>query len=273
MKTTIKMGKTVQEAVEKALRTLNASKEEVDIKILEEPKAGFLGIIGAKDAVVEVSLLEEEPEETVAEEEVILEEVTLQESNLVEEEQVSVQPAEIQEETQAETLVEETSMEPEVSEEKTNSLDILKVNQFLKEVLEKMNIQSDVRSEIKDRTLYMEIIDIDERDTGIIIGRHGETLDALQYLVNLVANRHSDQYIRVNLDVNDYRNKRVRTLESLAHNMAKKAVKFKKNIKLEPMNSYERRIIHSSLQGVSDITTTSEGDEPYRRVIIRYKRK
>lgn len=282
MKSTVSMGKTVKEAVDKALKFLNADENEVEIEVLEEPKAGLFGFIGAKDATVRVtmvgeeteSILEEAPVETIEKIEIeeMVEEVIIspkkQEKKISEE----IEEVDLLEE---ENIVETISTEEIVEEKEVQSEDFntQKAEKFLIDVLDKMKIKADVESKYSDHSLNLRIIDIDERDTGIIIGRHGETLDALQYLVNLVANRHSDFYIRVSLDVNNYREKRVKTLENLAHNMARKSKKFRKNMRLEPMNPYERRIIHSALQNVSQITTTSEGDEPNRRVVIKYLRK
>ncbi len=269
MKSTVKMGKTVEEAVAKALKALNADENEVNIKILEEPKTGLFGLIGAKDAVVEVSIIEEEE----VEESSVKREETIFEDDIVEE--VMIEETIIEEPLVEEIKMEEASELEEipVEEFQTEDFNTQKAETFLIEVLDKMNIKADVESQHSENTLSLKIVDIDERDTGIIIGRHGETLDALQYLVNLVANRHSDHYIRVSLDVNNYREKRVKSLENLAHSMARKAKKYKKNMRLEPMNPYERRIIHSALQNVSQITTTSDGDEPQRRVVIKYIKK
>lgn len=277
MKSTVKVGKTVEEAVEKALKALNADEAEVEIKILEEPKAGLFGLIGAKDAVVEVSIIEEE--DFTPEPEIV--DTTVVETTTKEDFEEVRENAPVIENNAAEhivveeiTLEEAAAMEEAPAEEfESDDFNTQKAETFLIEVLDKMNIKADVESQYMDHALSLKIVGIDERDTGIIIGRHGETLDALQYLVNLVANRHADHYIRVSLDVNNYREKRVKSLENLAHSMARKAKKYKKNMRLEPMNPYERRIIHSTLQNVSQITTTSDGEEPYRRVIIKYIRK
>lgn len=272
MKSTVKMGKTVKEAVDKALKVLNADEKEVEIKILEEPKNGLFGLIGAKDAVVEVSIIEEEEAEKTVKSSPKREE-TIFEDDITEE--VIVEDTIIEEPVVEEIAMEEASELEEIPVEEFQAEDFntQKAETFLMDVLDKMNIKADVESQYLEHSLSLKIVGIDERDTGIIIGRHGETLDALQYLVNLVANRHSDHYIRVSLDVNNYREKRVKSLENLAHSMARKAKKYKKNMRLEPMNPYERRIIHSALQNVSQITTTSDGDEPHRRVIIKYVKK
>ena len=131
---------------------------------------------------------------------------------------------------------------------------------FLKEVFLSMGQ--------KDKHLY---IDLTGDDMGILIGKRGQTLDALQYLVNLVVNKKSPYYISVMLDTENYRQRRKETLESLAFNLAKKVKHTKRNVVLEPMNPYERRIIHSALQNDRFVTTYSEGEEPYRNVVITLK--
>ena len=139
---------------------------------------------------------------------------------------------------------------------------------FLKEVFLSMGLIVKIKTEQKDKHLY---IDLTGDDMGILIGKRGQTLDALQYLVNLVVNKKSPYYISVMLDTENYRQRRKETLESLAFNLAKKVKHTKRNVVLEPMNPYERRIIHSALQNDRFVTTYSEGEEPYRNVVITLK--
>ena len=136
-----------------------------------------------------------------------------------------------------------------------------------------MGIKAYIETYKVEGNLKFNIIPEDERDIGIVIGKRGETLDAIQYIVNLVANRNSKEYLRSSVDSNNYREKRIESLESLAHKMAKKVKRYNRNMKLEPMNPYERRIIHSTLQNVQGIYTISEGEEPYRKVVIKIKKK
>ena len=139
---------------------------------------------------------------------------------------------------------------------------------FLKEVFLSMGLIVKIKTEQKDKHLY---IDLTGDDMGILIGKRGQTLDALQYLVNLVVNKKSPYYISVMLDTENYRQRRKETLESLAFNLAKKVKHTKRNVVLEPMNPYERRIIHSALQNDRFVTTYSEGEDPYRYVVITLK--
>jgi spoIIIJ-associated protein len=141
---------------------------------------------------------------------------------------------------------------------------------FLTEIFEAMKITCEIKSRLEDKILF---INISGEDMGILIGRRGQTLDSLQYLVSLVINRHLDEYVRVVLDTENYRAKREKTLENLGEKMASKAVSYQKKMTLEPMNPSERRIIHAKLQNHDDVFTFSEGEEPHRRVVIQLKDK
>lgn len=145
-----------------------------------------------------------------------------------------------------------------------------RARKFLREVLEAMDIKAEIRVKNINESLY---INLSGPKMGMIIGRRGQTLDSLQYLVSLVVNKDKerDSFVKVILDTEDYRRKREETLQRLAKRLADRARKTGKNIELEPMNPYERRIIHSTLQEVEGITTFSEGEEPYRKVIISNK--
>ena len=202
-----KTGKTVDEAVEEALKELKISREDAEIEVIEEGSRGFLGMFGAKEAVVKVKK-KFDPEKTA----------------------------------------------------KT----------FLKEMISSISLIVNIDTTLKEKQLE---IKISGDDMGIIIGKRGQTLDAIQYLVNLVVNKGTAPYISVTLDTENYRERRKETLESLAFNLAKKVKHTGKNVVLEPMNPYERRIIHSALQNDRYVTTYSEGDEPYRNVVIALKEK
>ena len=145
------------------------------------------------------------------------------------------------------------------------------VKAFLNDVFAAMNIEVLVNVEYDEAEKNMDI-DLSGEDMGMLIGKRGQTLDSLQYLVSLVANKESEEYIRVKVDTENYRERRKATLENLAKNMAHKAKRIRKSVSLEPMNPYERRIIHSALQDDKYVTTHSEGDEPFRRVVISPKK-
>lgn len=143
--------------------------------------------------------------------------------------------------------------------------------EFLEKAITSMNLKADIDIKLQGNDLFVDILGIDPDDKGIIIGKRGNTLDALQYLLSLVVNRGEDNYIKVVVDIEGYRKKREITLKRLAERMAQKAIATKKQVKLEPMNPYERRIIHSTLQSFNEIKTYSEGNDPYRRVVIQVK--
>lgn len=136
---------------------------------------------------------------------------------------------------------------------------------FLEKVFAKMNLEAEIKAALLDKTLN---ISIEGKDMALLIGRRGQTLDSLQYLVSLVVNKDHEEYIRVILDTENYRVKREETLVKLAHKLAHKAKQYRKDITLEPMNPYERRVIHSALQNNNFVSTRSEGDEPFRKVVI-----
>lgn len=143
-----------------------------------------------------------------------------------------------------------------------------KATVFLEKILDAMKIPALIKAELRGSSLHIEIVG---KDVAILIGRRGQTLDSLQYLVSLVVNSGDAAYVRVVLDTENYRKKREQTLIKLANKLAYKVKKFKKSITLDPMNPYERRIIHSALQNNPHVGTKSQGDEPYRKVVIFLK--
>ena len=139
---------------------------------------------------------------------------------------------------------------------------------FLREMFIAMGIIVNIETELKEKQL---LINLSGSDMGILIGKRGQTLDSIQYLVNLVVNKGNAPYLSITIDTENYRQRRKETLESLAYNLAKKVKQTGRKVVLEPMNPYERRIIHSSLQNNKYVTTYSEGEEPYRNVVIALK--
>ena len=143
---------------------------------------------------------------------------------------------------------------------------------FLRDVFEAMNMEVAIDIQYDEVGKTMDI-ELSGEEMGVLIGKRGQTLDSLQYLVSLVVNKEADEYIRVKVDTEDYRARRKETLENLAKNIAYKVKKTRRAVSLEPMNPYERRIIHSALQNDKYISTHSEGDEPFRKVVVTYKRQ
>ncbi len=202
-----KKAKTVDEAVNQALAELGASKDEVDIEIIEETK-GLFGILGSKEVKVRVTLRERE--------------------------------------------------------------EVTRAKEFIKNVTDKlgMNIEQEASYNEEDKLLKIEL---KGEELGLLIGRRGETLDSIQYLTNIFVNKKSDDYVKVTIDAENYRARREEALVSLAKRTASKAVKYRKNMIIEPKNPYERRIIHEALQDYPEVTTYSVGEDPNRKVIVAYK--
>ncbi len=146
-----------------------------------------------------------------------------------------------------------------------------KAKDFLRDVFDAMDLTVVIDLKYDEENRNIEI-DLKGDDMGVLIGKRGQTLDSLQYLVSLVVNKDVEEYIRVKVDTEDYRKRRKETLENLAKNIAYKVKRTKRSVSLEPMNPYERRVIHSALQNDRYVTTHSEGDEPYRRVVVTLKR-
>lgn len=145
------------------------------------------------------------------------------------------------------------------------------VKEFLNKVFEAMDMEVTIDIKNDEDNGIMEV-DLKGSDMGILIGKRGQTLDSLQYLTNLAVNKHSDSYIKVKLDTEDYRQRRKDTLENLAKNIAYKVKRTKRSVSLEPMNPFERRVIHSALQNDKYVETHSEGEEPFRHVVVKLKK-
>ena len=152
---------------------------------------------------------------------------------------------------------------------KYNPVDMAR--EFLSKILSSMGIDGNLEIELKEDILHIDVVDIVSSDLGIIIGKRGNTLDSVQYLTSLFINKSGEKYIKISLDSEGYRKKREDSLRRLAKKMADKASYSRRPVKLEPMNPYERRIIHSSLQNYKGVSTYSEGEDPYRRVVITKK--
>lgn len=256
-----KWGTDVDTAVNLALAELKLTIDEVDVTVLEEPSRGFFGI-GSKLALVRVEKKKKAEEPIVAPEPEVIEKA---------EEPVEIKKpkAEHKKEPKAEKkekIEAKSSVEREAGElfpvEEHIALD------FLKEVTEQMGLEIEISARANDENVF---VNIQGKDSGTIIGKRGQTLDAIQYLTSLVVNKEQSNYIRVVVDAENYRAKREKTLEKLAMRLADKVIKTKRSVRLEPMNPYERKVIHATLQHNARVTTRSEGQDPYRRVIIELK--
>ena len=278
--------KTLDDAITEALIQLGVTSDRLEYNVIEKGSAGFLGI-GMKQAVIEAWKKEDKEEEEFlkAVEETIREnpvkEYFAKEYNVKEhqaEEAAKKEEAVREEKTEKEeasaNAKEEKSEPVSVKEKellaKVEDETIRYVEQFVKDTLKAMDMDVEITSSIdKDGALY---VDMKGENMGILIGKRGQTLDSLQYLANRVANKHQSGYVRVKLDTENYRARREETLKHLAKNIAHKVKRNRRPVILEPMNPYERRIIHSTLQSDPYVTTHSEGEEPYRKVVVTLKR-
>ncbi len=267
--------KTLDDAITEALIQLGVTSDQLDYIVVEKGSAGFLGI-GVKQAVIKArKKVEEKPEVTVEE--------TVKET--AKEEVKETFKAEVKEEKKEERFEKKSEHKPKknkqpevVKEKKEVELAVVEENtiqmceKFIYDVLKTMNMEDvKVTSQIDEEGALS--INMDGKNMGILIGKRGQTLDSLQYLTNRVANKAQSGYVRVKLDTEDYRRRRKETLENLAKNIASKVKRTRHAVSLEPMNPYERRIIHSALQSDPAVSTHSEGEEPYRRVVVTLNRR
>jgi len=232
-------GKTKNDAITEACRHFSIPSDKLDYEVIDEGKTGFLGM-GARPAIVRARVKEEEKESQP-------ESVKTEETPVV----ASV--------AAASAAIEDIDVEA-VSKK------------FLTDVFAAMGIGVEIAAVYDESQRTLEV-DLSGDEMGVLIGKRGQTLDSLQYLISLVVNKGTNEYIRVKVDTENYRQRRKETLENLAKNIAYKVKRTRRPVSLEPMNPYERRIIHSALQNDRYVTTHSEGDEPFRRVVVTPKRE
>lgn len=274
-----KWGVDVEEAVKLALMDLKVSREEVEVTVLEEPSKGFFGI-GSKLAKVRVEKkkLEEEkpqldaqkPQSDLIDHKEVKEKKEHKETKAPKKNKAKKEYNEAEKKSRKKEAHKESSLNIEVvNKDELKDIEEHEALDFLKEITDKMGLSLNMKAKVGDDVVYVEM---DGKDSGTIIGKRGQTLDAIQYLTSLVINKSSEKYVKVVIDAENYRAKRQKTLEQLANRLATKVIKTKKYVRLEPMNPYERKVIHATLQQNPNITTRSEGEEPYRRVIIELKK-
>ena len=270
----IKTGKSVDEAVIEALTELNINKEDANIQILDEGQKGFLGLIGSKDATVKVwpkedenknilnDIFNEDLEKEKSQDEVLDTYNELKFENNDNSNEISYE--------KTEDIISEEEKKTSIEEENEEILSTAR--EFMTKILETLELENIIEMELEENTLHINV-NGDENRLGILIGKRGVTLDSIQYILNLIVNKKSSRYIRVSLDSSGYREKRKETLTNLAEKMAKKVIKTGRSVRLEPMNSYERKIIHTALQDFEGVLTHSEGKDPFRKVVIQKERK
>ena len=292
MRTSEKWGVDVDTAIDLALKELKLTRDEVEIEILEESSNGFMST-DSKLARVKVTEKEDRHEKNVD----MIDDIDKILAELPENRAIEV-PDEIREEYgkyEQEEMEDARAYERQKAKERKKeknrskrrkrenlsientllfefknfeSVENHPVELFLREITKEMGIDLDFDLKVKDNIVF---VNITGKDTRTIIGKRGQTLDAVQYLASLVANKDREDYVRVILDAENYRAKREKTLIDLAKRLAEKVIRSNRSITLEPMNPYERKVIHSTLQDNPKVKTRSEGKDPYRKVIIEKK--
>lgn len=235
-------GKTVDDAITEACQVLTVTSDKLEYEVIEKGSTGILGF-GSKPAVIKARVKEDKP--------------------------VKTEKKQVKEEVKTEKKVEKSEEKVQKKEFKSDKNSKVEPAADPKEFLENVFKAMDMSVNIDVKQEGNEInIELSGDDMGVLIGKRGQTLDSLQYLTSLVVNKGTSEYIRVKVDTEDYRKRRKETLENLAKNLAYKVKRTKKPVSLEPMNPYERRVIHSALQNDKYVSTHSEGEEPYRKVVI-----
>ncbi len=256
MATIEKTGKTAEEAIAAALSELNLTEDQVNIEVVNEGKNGFFGFLGKKAKVLVT------PKGDVAD---VMSVITTVAAAAMTEDTVKVNnDGSVLTTHREEKII--VKKEFVVNEE---ALEVAK--EFLAKIFEAMKIKV-VMEKFVNKAEGNVVLKLHGADMGILIGKHGQTLDALQYLTNLVANKNSEGRMHIIIDVENYRDKRVETLTKLAKRLADKVKRSGEKVALEPMNPHERKIIHTALQDDKKIVTFSEGNDPYRKVVIELKK-
>lgn len=272
--------KNLDDAITEALVQLEVTSDRLDYEVIEKGSDGFLGF-GRKQAVIKARR-KEEPVVEVKAEKKEEKHVKVEKAAKVEKTEHAEKKEPVKTETKNEFKKEhkkekdfKKAPKKEVREEtelaKVEPATIEACEKFVEDVLNAMNMEEVKVTSTVDEEGALSIT-MEGKNMGILIGKRGQTLDSLQYLTNRVANKMQDGYVRVKLDTEDYRRRRKETLENLAKNIASKVKRTRRTVALEPMNPYERRIIHAALQSDPHVTTHSEGEEPYRKVVVTLKR-
>ena len=248
--------KNLDDAITEACEALMVTSDRLDYEVVSSGSSGFLGI-ASKPAIIKARIKEETPVEEVKAE--------------PKKEEKSEVKKEVKKEEKKEAPKEEVKAEKKASADINGDELVEKANAFLKDVFGAMNMEVNLNSKFNDKENILDV-ELSGDEMGVLIGKRGQTLDSLQYLISLVVNRETEEYIHVKVDTENYRERRKATLENLAKNISIKVKKTRQSVALEPMNPYERRIIHSALQNDRYVTTHSEGDEPFRRVVVTLKK-
>jgi len=256
-------GKTEDEAISRALRQLGLERDDVSVEILERAKTGFLGL-GSTPAAVRVTYGEEEPAP-------VMPAAVSVAPRSAEKTVAAPAPAAKKEPVKTETAVAAAPAVAVADAEEADDEKTQVIKEFLEGLMKQLESEAEVRVYQPEKGRYKVILE--GKSLGQLIGRRGETLDAIQQLTNYAVNRGSGGRVRIQLDAENYREKREQSLEHLAQKVAVKVIKYHRSVTLEPMNAYERHVIHTALQDTACVTTYSTGAEPNRRVIVAYDRE
>ena len=246
--------KTVSDAITNATMELGITSDKLEYEVIDKGSAGFIGI-GSRPAKIKARAKSEA-------------------ADIVNEIKEKVVNKEVKEEKVVkEVKAEKKTEEVKAVEKKKSTIsndEVVKItNEFLTKVFSAMGLKVEISVDFDEEGVN---VDLSGDDMGMLIGKRGQTLDSLQYLLSLVINKNNEGYLRVKLDTENYRERRRKTLENLARNIAFKVKRTKRPVSLEPMNPYERRVIHSALQNDKYVFTKSEGEEPFRHVVVMLKR-
>lgn len=285
-------GKNVDEALTNALIQLETTSDKVEYEVIEKGSSGFLGMFN-KPAVIRVRKKEEEVEETVETGKKPSKKYSDSKNNnykdgkkkFKSDDKKDVKPAaKVEVKPEVKPEVKSADVKPvDVKSESDNNVETKtesskyttvmpneeierRITTFLTDMFKAMGFEVAIKVSFDDPECVY--VDLSGPNMGVLIGKRGQTLDSIQYLTSLVVNKGKDKYVRIKLDTEDYRNRRKETLESLARNIAYKVKRTRRPVSLEPMNPYERRIIHSALQNDKFVSTKSEGEEPFRHVVV-----
>lgn len=268
-------GKTVEDALTNASIALGMTSDHISYEVIDKGSVGFLGF-ASKDAVIRVRL-GEDSEEDVKKEDIAKEADSATAAN--QESFVENREEKDKESSEQDQLKPVSDLPSHAKDQDKKNLSISDgelskvedvAENFLNDVFDKMGLAVSIKKDYDQESKSLNL-DLVGPDMGVIIGKRGQTLDSLQYLTNLVVNRKTSNYVRVKIDTENYRERRKETLENLAHNVAYKVKKTRRPVALESMNPYERRVIHAALSEDPYVTTHSEGEEPYRHVVVTLK--
>ena len=269
-------GKSVEEAITNACTKLGIPSSKLDYEVIEKGSSGLFGIFNSKPAKIKAKEKSDEEEIKVVKETEKKEVKATLEKAVEKKEAKAEVKTEVKAEVKAEVKSESKPVsEPQSKQESFTSSQKETITKDIKEFLDSMfgamNMEVTVDITFDDEENSVNV-DLSGDNMGVLIGKRGQTLDSIQYLTSLVINKNSEKYVRIKLDTENYRKRRKDTLESLAKNIAYKVKRSRRPVSLEPMNPYERRIIHSALQSDKFVSTRSEGEEPFRHVVVYLER-